>query len=297
MLPYTYEEAAAELGVDIRHARLYFQYYHIYKTSPIRDLSFKEHELVSLIKDIKYLPDNMVIMQLRKYDMTLTDFNQNPAELMRRRGGLSDTEIDLINKYYKILIEPALLYGNTKAPLLRPLTSDDLIVLLSNMALGISPIKDEQIGAQSRLGAVSKLIDVYKINSFEPTNEDEIEMELDELSPEELLALKDSIQKRALPGSIHNPSESSQNSNQALITTSDSDKPSSKKSKLTISKKDRIKVLSDLTVFDLKRLAKEQSIKGISGKRKQELIELIVSELEDSEIYKQIQTETFFNEL
>ena len=196
ILRINYETVAKELNMTKLEVETYFHYYHLYKMHPIRDLTHKEIQFAKLSRILKSTPEYLVLEELKKYDLTYSDFRTNPATLLQRQVDMTNAEIKVVEKYYKYLIEPYVKNNLDKAPVLKPLTKDDLIIIITNIAAGISSNADEVISAKTKLDAAIKLFDIYYEGKYVPLGErEEVEMvDYDELSPQETKQILGMIQ-------------------------------------------------------------------------------------------------------
>lgn len=190
-LPKNYVTIGRDLALSTDHVRLYFEYYDIFKTNPIRDLNSREIYFVQLMKEVKYYPATILEAKLRDYGISNEEYLTNPSILLKHLANLTEHEYTTLAKYYNYLIEPAINYGNVRAPILRPINHSDMILILSNIAAGISTVSNEQITANTKVSAISKLLDIYenhkdsvKDKSKEIT--EEIRQSASNMSPEQL---------------------------------------------------------------------------------------------------------------
>jgi topoisomerase IA-like protein len=79
-------------------------------------------------------------------------------------------------KWYPYLLEPFVMYGNSTAPLLRPLTKPELFIIISNIAIGNSMIPGQKVEIKDQMNAVQKLIDAYALipQTQEHLNEEDL---------------------------------------------------------------------------------------------------------------------------
>lgn len=190
-LPKNYTTISKDLAIPTEQVRLYFQYYDIFRTNPIRDLNSREIYFVQLMKEVKYYPPSVLEAKLRELNISNEEYINNPSVLLRHLANLSEEEFSIIGNYYNYLIEPAINYGNTRAPLLRPIEHTDMILILSNIAAGIPTISTEQITSTTKVAAVSKLLDIYdkhKDSIADSSKEvtEEIKTAASRMSPEQL---------------------------------------------------------------------------------------------------------------
>lgn len=197
-----YEDASRDLNLNLDHVRSYFMNYDLYKTYPIRDLTFEEEKLVKAISQVKIMSDSQLTHIINEYNIKIEDMVHDPL-LIERKIARYDDEVaySITRKYQHFILEPAVLYGNIEAPLTRPLSMDEILISLSNIGVGKSR-KGEPIDARTRISALTKVADIYISTKILTQKSGGIDDNVKEdLSPEELTNLIDFIKSNhAIPG-------------------------------------------------------------------------------------------------
>lgn len=195
-----YEEVSKDLNLSLDHVKSYFSNYDIYKKYPIRDLTFQEQELISAIKKVKMMSDNEVMSVLEEYEIKMEDLGKDQL-LMERKISRYNNEIEysISRKYQHFILEPAILYGNFEAPITRALDMENIVTLLSNIALGITTqgiVTDPKV----QIAALSKIADIYATSKVLSMNSSDIisSEDLNDLSPKELTKLINHVKKNKI---------------------------------------------------------------------------------------------------
>lgn len=204
-----YTTMSSELQLPIEHIRVYFSNYALYKNFPIRTLTFEEENLVKAIKQIKLMTDAQLRNLIEEYEIDLTEISKDNLLIERKVARYEDEERYIITrKYQHFILEPAVLYGNVEAPLTKPLTLNEIVVLMSNMAIGLSK-NNEAIDPKVRLSALSKIADIYATSKIlENSNQSIDEEVIEDMSPAQLNELIKMIEQPHLRVALEKKPES-----------------------------------------------------------------------------------------
>lgn len=184
-------EVSKELNIPIEHIKVYFDNYDLYKKFPLRDLTFQEIELISAIKKVKLLPEEEVIKLINQYDIDPKQLHEDQLLLERKMSRFTDDySYSLLRKYQHFILEPAILHGNYEAPLTRPLGLENIITLLSNVAMGLTS-QGNPLDPKTQISALGKIADIYTANKLINMNPNEVLTPdiIADLSPKELTKL------------------------------------------------------------------------------------------------------------
>lgn len=188
---------ARDLGISESDVQSYFRNYYINRTLPIRNLTLAEISLVKQYKEISLHSENdmrgMCLMLNIEYESFLADRWIVPKEYIR----MSDKEYYIAKRYFKILLEPYYLYENHMAPRLNPLSKEEVTILLSNIAVGISIIPNDNITSYTSMMAMDRLVNMYDTMPKEVDHE--ANQKIKELSPAQLEAIINSVAKTEKP--------------------------------------------------------------------------------------------------
>jgi hypothetical protein len=177
-----YEKVSVDLNLPITHVREYFLNYDLYKKYPIRDLTFEEEQLVRAIKDVKIMTDLQLKTIIEDNDINIKELEKDQLLIERKLARYDDqNKYALTRKYQHFILEPAVLFNNFSAPITKPLDMNDVMVLLSNIALGLSN-QQEDTDSKVKITALSKIADIY-------TSAKMIEISKKSIDPEDLIDL------------------------------------------------------------------------------------------------------------
>ena len=178
---------AKELGITEIEVESYYRNYYINRTLPIRDLTPNEMKLVKWYNEIKFANKSEQLGLCAKYKITETEFMADMWLLPKVLMNMSDEEYSVAMRYAGILLEPYINYGNFRAPRLTPLTKEEIAMLLSNIAVGITILPDDQITTRISMEAMDRLLELYEV--MPKNTNDKATTHLRELSPKQLEAL------------------------------------------------------------------------------------------------------------
>ena len=190
------EEISKDLNLPVDHVKTYFSNYDVYKKFPIRDLTFQEQELISAIRKIKTMEESELIKLLEEHNITIKDLEKDQLLMERRLARYNDDySYSLTRKYQHFILEPAILHGNVEAPLTRPLDMENIVTMLSNIAMGLTT-QGYPIDPKVQISALSKIADIYTTSKVLTMNSKGLVNagDLRELSPKELTRLIKHIQ-------------------------------------------------------------------------------------------------------
>lgn len=180
-----------ELNISIDHVKNYISNYDIYKKYPIRDLTFQEQEFIRAIRKVKTMSDNEIMSLLEKFQIKVSDLHSDQLYLEKKISNFNDeSQYAITRKYQHFILEPAILYSNFEAPITRAFDMENIVVLLSNIAMGITT-QGHPLDPKVQIAALSKIADIYTTSKVLTMNtEDAITSEdLNDLSPKELTKL------------------------------------------------------------------------------------------------------------
>lgn len=180
-----------ELNISIDHVKNYISNYDIYKKYPIRDLTFQEQEFIRAIRKVKTMSDNEIMSLLEKFQIKVSDLHGDQLYLEKKISNFNDeSQYAITRKYQHFILEPAILYNNFEAPITRAFDMENIVVLLSNIAMGITS-QGHPLDPKVQIAALSKIADIYTTSKVLTMNtEDAITSEdLNDLSPKELTKL------------------------------------------------------------------------------------------------------------
>jgi hypothetical protein len=183
-------------SLDLTEASVesYFKNYNINRFFPVRDLTPQEIALVKYYDELKYTSQNEIMTLCNKYNIDYTDYIQDRWILPKAIINMPDKEYELTMTYSKILLEPYVNYKNHRAPKLEFLTREEIAMLLSNIATGQTLIPGDQVTIRSSMEAMDRLLNMY--DSIPKNNDSDMDEELKNLSPEELVELLTTIKKK-----------------------------------------------------------------------------------------------------
>ena len=183
-------------SLDLTEASVesYFKNYNINRFFPVRDLTPQEIALVKYYDELKYTSQNEIMTLCNKYNIDYTDYIQDRWILPKAIINMPDKEYELAMTYSKILLEPYVNYKNHRAPKLEFLTREEIAMLLSNIATGQTLIPGDQVTIRSSMEAMDRLLNMY--DSIPKNNDSDMDEELKNLSPEELVELLTTIKKK-----------------------------------------------------------------------------------------------------
>ena len=183
-------------SLDLTEASVesYFKNYNINRFFPVRDLTPQEIALVKYYDELKYTSQNEIMTLCNKYNIDYTEYIQNRWILPKAIINMSDKEYELAMTYSKILLEPFVNYKNYRAPKLDFLTREEIAMLLSNIATGQTLISGDQVTIRSSMEAMDRLLNMY--DSIPRNSDSDMDEELKNLSPEELVELINAIKKK-----------------------------------------------------------------------------------------------------
>jgi len=191
-----YEDVARDLNLSIDHVKAYFGNYGLYKCYPIRDLTFEEDNLVKAINEVKIMTDLQLQDVISRNNIDIDGLDDDQLLIERSIANYVDEDRYIITrKYQHFILEPAILYSNMGAPMTRALTMEEIVIELSNIAVGNSKFKEE-IDARTRISALGKISDIYTTTKMLLQNDQPItKSDLEDIGPAELTKLIDFIQK------------------------------------------------------------------------------------------------------
>lgn len=187
-------EVSIDLNLPLGHVKEYFSNYELYKKYPIRDLTFEEEQLVRAIKDVKVMTDHQLKAIIEENNIDLKELENDQLLIERKLARYEDNDkYSLTRKYQHFILEPAVLYNNFSAPVTKPLDMNDVMVLLSNIALGLSN-QQEETDSKVKITALSKIADIYTSAKMLDTASKTITAEdLADLSPKQLSKIIDFV--------------------------------------------------------------------------------------------------------
>lgn len=153
-----------DLNISQQQVDVYFEYYSLNKRFPIRNLSMKEKLFAQYIYDLQ-VADNKTILEMRsRYDVSPEEYKNDAMSLPMKMAGLEkNQDYEKLIKWNVYLLEPFILYGNSQAPELKPLSKMELFLVISNIAMGKSIIPGQNVEIKDQLVAIQKLIDAYEL--------------------------------------------------------------------------------------------------------------------------------------
>lgn len=189
-----YEEVSFDLNLPLKHVKEYFLNYDLYKKYPIRDLTFEEEQLVRAIKDVKIMTDLQLKTIIEDNNIDVKDLEMDQLLIEKKLARYDDQNKYLLTrKYQHFILEPAVLFNNFSAPITKPLDMNDVMVLLSNIALGLSNQQDDT-DPKIKISALSKIADIYTSAKMIEISSKSIEPEdLIDLSPKQLSKIIDFV--------------------------------------------------------------------------------------------------------
>lgn len=189
-----YEEVSFDLNLPLKHVKEYFLNYDLYKKYPIRDLTFEEEQLVRAIKDVKIMTDLQLKTIIEDNNIDVKDLEMDQLLIEKKLARYDDQNKYLLTrKYQHFILEPAVLFNNFSAPITKPLDMNDVMVLLSNIALGLSN-QQEDTDSKIKISALSKIADIYTSAKMIEISSKSIEPEdLIDLSPKQLSKIIDFV--------------------------------------------------------------------------------------------------------
>ena len=183
---------AKELGISESEVESYYRNYYINRTLPIRDLTPNEMKLVKWYNEIKFANRSEQLDLCAKYHIAPVDFMADMWILPKALMQMPDDEYSIAMRYASLLLEPYINYGNYKAPRLTPLTKEEIAMLLSNIAVGITILPDDQITTRISMEAMDRLLVLY--DTLGPNKDaDKANEKLKNLSPAQLEQLINQI--------------------------------------------------------------------------------------------------------
>lgn len=189
-------EVSTDLNLPLGHCKEYFANYEIYKKYPIRDLTFEEEQLVQAIKDVKVMTDHQLKAIIEENNIDLKELENDQLLIERKLSKYEDDEkYNLTRKYQHFILEPAIVHNNFSAPATKPLDMNDVMVILSNIALGLSN-QQEETDSKVKISALSKIADIYTSAKMLDTTSKTITAEdMKDLSPKQLSKIIDFVKE------------------------------------------------------------------------------------------------------
>ena len=194
---------SAELGIPKNDILSYFKNYYINRTLPIRNLTMNEINLVKQYKEIMYYSEHDMKGMCQQFNVDFNEYIKDRWLVPKAYINMPDREYYVAKKYYRLLLEPYFNYDNHRAPMLRPLSMEEVIMLLSNLAVGISIIPGDKITSFISLTAMDRLVGLY--DTLPKENNEEANDRIRELSPEQLVAVIDEVTKPKRPVVLTRP--------------------------------------------------------------------------------------------
>ena len=191
-----YEDIAKELKLQVDHVKSYFINYPLYKNFPIKDLTYDEINLVKAINKVKLMTDVQLKTIIIDNQIDISKIHDDQLLIEKHVANYHDEEkYKITRKYQHFVLEPAILHGNFDAPITKPLSMEDILIQMSNIAIGVSG-KGEIIDAKTKISAMSKISDIYIAHKMlsqgkEPIDEDIYE----DMSPSDITKLIDYMKK------------------------------------------------------------------------------------------------------
>lgn len=158
----TYPVVAHELNIPLENVESYFRNYYINRTLPIRDLTAKEMSLVKYYEEIKFYGKTDLLALCAQFKLTWEQYQEDAWIIPKHLAGMTDDEYNIAKKYSSVILEPYLNYKQFKAPRFKPLSKEEIAMLLSNIAVGVSIIPDDQITVRVSMEAMDRLISLYE---------------------------------------------------------------------------------------------------------------------------------------
>lgn len=175
---------AKELGMTETEIESYYRNYYINRTLPIRDLTPNEMKLVKWYNEIKFANRTEQLALCAKHGINTVDFMNDIWLLPKALMQMPDEEYAVAMRYAGLLLEPYINYGNYRAPRLTPLTKEEIAMLLSNIAVGITILPDDQITTRISMEAMDRLLVLYENLPRETSGK--MTEQLKNLSPKQL---------------------------------------------------------------------------------------------------------------
>lgn len=183
----TNSEIAIELQLPVEDVDNYFQYYYINRFFPIRDILPIEMALVNEYNELKYASPTEVMQMCQNHGVKFQKYVTDRWLLPKAVVHMRDEHYDLLMNYTKIILEPYLNYGNSKAPRLSLLTKEEIALLLSNIATGQSIIPGDTVTIRTSMEAMDRLYGMY--DDISKRRSAAGQEDLKEYSPKELMAM------------------------------------------------------------------------------------------------------------
>lgn len=177
-----------DLKISEPEIEAYYRNYYINRTLPIRDLTPDEIKLVRYYNEVKFYAKDEIVGLCTQYELTYEDYLSDMWILPKEIIKMPDAEYMIAKKYASILLEPYVNYGNYRAPRLTPLTKEEIAMLLSNIAVGITILPEDQITTRISMEAMDRLLNLYEALPKEAMDKTTNDL-LKNLSPKKLEAL------------------------------------------------------------------------------------------------------------
>jgi len=153
---------AKELRLSEQEIESYYRNYYINRTLPIRDLTPNEIKLVRFYNEIKLASKTEVLALCSKQGITENMYMKDMWLLPKAIIQMPDEEYRVAMRYASVLLEPYINYNNYRAPRLIALTKEEIAMLLSNIAVGITILPEDQITTRISMEAMDRLLVLYE---------------------------------------------------------------------------------------------------------------------------------------
>lgn len=179
-----YDMVSLELNMKKEEVESYFRNYYINKTLPIRNLTNLEIGMVKYYKEIRLYSDSDIRAVCANLNVDYGEYIENPWLIPKALTRIPEEEYQIAMKYAPLILEPYLNYGNYRAPRLTPLSMEEIAMLLSNIAIGVSILPEDKINSYTAMSAMDRLLAMY--DSLPKKNNSAVSEKVKELTPAQL---------------------------------------------------------------------------------------------------------------
>jgi len=193
-----YNSISKELGIELIDVYNYFNNQNITYKFPIRKLTEEEKNFADACVRLQ---DYTLIQLLELADDYKIDRKKVEKDIFLIANEMSKiNNYKIVKKYFDILIRPYIDHGNSVPMQMFMLSKENILMLLSNVAMGIPLGEFEKIDIKDRMSALKTLLDQIKTDDIQSQlrqiNYEEYDKKLQNLTPDELLFAIKALQKK-----------------------------------------------------------------------------------------------------
>lgn len=185
------ESVSIDLSIPKKDVETYFRNYYINKTRPIRNLTANEINLVKHYEETRFFSERDIRSFCSDNKIPFEEYVADNWIVPKNMINMPDNEYRIARKYTRYLLEPYLFYKNSTAPRLSLLSKEEIGLLLSNIAVGVSILPGEKINTKTSMDAMDRLLVLYDSLPKNDSASAEVNKKLRKLNPKQLeMAIK-----------------------------------------------------------------------------------------------------------